>query len=88
MPYISQEKRLALGGWAEFFEGCIEERRPDTGELNYLITKLMHTWLGTTPNYADYNEAIGTLECAKLELYRRGVAPYEDLKIAANGDVV
>jgi hypothetical protein len=33
------------------------------------------------------NEAIGVLECAKLELYRRVAAPYEDEKIAESGDV-
>jgi hypothetical protein len=30
---------------------------------------------------------IGMLECAKLELYRRSVANYEDEKILENGDV-
>jgi hypothetical protein len=30
---------------------------------------------------------IGALECAKLELYRRLASPYEDLKIADNGDI-
>jgi hypothetical protein len=27
------------------------------------------------------------VDCARLEFYRRVVAPYEDLKLAANGDV-
>ena len=27
------------------------------------------------------------MECAKLELYRRVAAPYEDLKISEAGDV-
>ena len=30
---------------------------------------------------------MGALECAKLELYRRVAAPYEDVKIMENGDV-
>jgi hypothetical protein len=37
--------------------------------------------------YANINEAIGVLECAKLELYRRIAAPYEDHKISETGDV-
>ena len=37
--------------------------------------------------YAVYNELIGALECAKLELYRKRVAPYEEEKIAENGEV-
>jgi len=39
----------------------------------------------TVPGCAG--DAIGALECAKLELYRRVAAPYEDTKIAENGDV-
>jgi len=30
---------------------------------------------------------VGVLECAKLELYRRIAAPYEDEKIVETGDV-
>ena len=37
--------------------------------------------------YAHLNEAIGALESAKLELYRRLAAPYEDEKIRESGDV-
>ena len=37
--------------------------------------------------YYHYNQLIGVLECAKLELYRRLVTPYEDIKITDNGDV-
>lgn len=33
------------------------------------------------------NSGIGALEAAKLEFYRRVVAPYEDKKIFDNGDV-
>jgi len=33
------------------------------------------------------DKMIGAIECAKLEYTRRAVAPYEDTKIAANGDV-
>lgn len=31
-------------------------------------------------------DVLGTLECVKLEFYRRVVAPYEDKKCAENGD--
>ena len=33
------------------------------------------------------NEAIGVLECAKLELYQRVIADYENEKMRVNGDV-
>ena len=59
------------------------------GELNYLLTKLVDNYLGpkSERNYAIYNAAIGALECAKLELYRRVVSVYEDQKKHLNGDV-
>jgi len=38
-------------------------------------------------SYSEYNEIIGILECAKMEVYRRLVVPYEDKKIEQNTDV-
>ena len=60
------------------------------GELNYLLTFLVNQYLfrhGETPSYTDYNEVVGVLECMKLELYRRLIAPYENKKKEQNGDV-
>ena len=57
------------------------------GTLNYIITKMALWYLGKNPNYERYNAAIGALECAKQELYRRQIAPYEDDKCKENGDV-
>lgn len=91
MPYIQQEQRTA------FKEGLLSLDPREPGELNYCITKIVHDFLtmrakiragkDAKPNYAEYNAAIGALECAKLELYRRMIAPYEDIKIWENGDV-
>jgi hypothetical protein len=81
MPYVKRTERARLdgGGPAE-----------TPGELNYLVTRLVDGYLGRKGlSYASLNEAVGVLECAKLELYRRIVARYEDRKIAdpENGDV-
>lgn len=38
-------------------------------------------------SYQTINACIGALECAKLELYRRIAAPYENQKIVDNSDV-
>ncbi len=79
MPYVKKSDRIRLdeGGDAQ-----------TPGELNYIITKTVDAYLNRTPrNYAKYNEVIGVLECAKLELYRRVIAEYEDTKIEENGDV-
>lgn len=79
MPYIEPFVRWQL----DHGEGS-----PVTpGELNYAITALCLSYLDSEPNYTDYNELIGVLECVKLELYRRTVSAYEDCKRVENGDV-
>lgn len=59
------------------------------GELNLAVTSIIDEWLcmHKRVGYFEINEAIGVLECAKLELYRRIAAPYEDGKKEENGDV-
>lgn len=77
MPYIPKVDR-------ERFE---PSARPSTaGELNYAVTRLAQLYIGPEATYGTINAAIGALECAKLELYRRLAAPYEDGKIQQNGD--
>lgn len=84
MPYIAPDarERLAAG-----------DAPSNPGELNYALTRLVDAYLARQADeagrirYAHLNEAIGVLECAKLELYRRVVAPYEDGKIDESGDV-
>jgi len=62
------------------------DRNPDRdGHLNYLVSSIIDEVYER--NYASLNAAIGVLECVKLELYRRILAPYEDTKIEQNGDV-
>lgn len=41
----------------------------------------------TSVTHHERKQLRGTLRCAELELYRRQVAPYEDLKCLSNGDV-
>jgi len=58
------------------------------GDLNFVLTKVCLEYLeNKTESYQSYNDIVGALECCKLEMYRRAVSPYEDAKIAANGDV-
>ena len=80
MPYIKQERREAI------LKG---EKPQDAGELNFAITMLVDNYLKEKGGvrYAQLNEVIGAMDCAKLELYRRVAAPYEDKKIEENGDV-
>ena len=80
MPYITAEARARLDSGG----------KPDTaGELNYAITRLVDEYVIQKGGirYAHLNEVMGALECAKLELYRRVAAPYEDKKLTETGDV-
>lgn len=79
MPYITDSRRDDL------------EPRGDCpwtpGELNFQLSRICAIYIGGTMSYTKINEVIGVLECAKLELYRRIAAPYEDKKCQENGDV-
>ncbi len=98
MPYIDKFTRMQFDPKLEDLVEALfdqinlpldsfERDISNPGNLNYTITKIINAWLGHTPNYAKYNEVIGVLECAKLELYRRKVSEYEDQKCRENGDV-
>lgn len=80
MPYIAPNDRARI---------LLDEASISTpGELNYFISTLVNWYINQKgKNYSTINEVIGVLECAKLELYRRVAAPYEDIKIQENGDV-
>lgn len=87
MPYVDAESRAR-------FEKAIDEMREamhflvTPGELNYLFTRLAIMYIERKgENYTHLNDVLGTLSGAHAEFYRRVVVPYEDAKIAANGDV-
>jgi hypothetical protein len=82
MPYIPQDRREDLDPNAYMIYGA-----DTTGELTYQLTELVLRYLGEFPQFRDYSSAIAALECAKLELYRRSVAPYETNAAFVNGDL-
>jgi hypothetical protein len=84
MPYIKKEKRDELDPFiVELFK-----RAEGEGDLNYIITSLLHKeLLNGKLCYQKINNLIGVLECAKLELYRVVAAPYENVKMDENGRV-
>lgn len=84
MPYIHPDQRFVLDSYLN----SLLELNLNEGQLNYIITKLLDNFIIENKLcYTNLNSAIGILECAKMELYRRLVAPYEDIKIKENGDV-
>ncbi|MFA6427075.1 MAG: hypothetical protein WCW16_01345 [Candidatus Magasanikbacteria bacterium] len=84
MPYISQPDRDRLDGAIENLTKLINPNQR-AGDLNYSITRLLLLNQGEG-RYKDWNELVGVLECAKQELYRRKIGPYEDKKMEENGD--
>ena len=72
MPYLEKGVRSSLDA------GRVPS---EAGELNYLVSRLCDAFLMKTGlSYKNINQAIGALECAKLELYRCIAAPYEEHK--------
>jgi len=84
MPYIDNEQRVKIDPLVEQLRDILSSM----GDLNYTITRLCDAYLSTEEGirYSRLNDLVGALECAKLELYRRVAAPYEDKKAQENGD--
>lgn len=79
MPYLEKGIRASLNSGRKATKG---------GELNYQISKLLNDFVQMKGmSYATVNEAVGALECAKQEFYRRVAAPYEELKAMQNSEV-
>lgn len=84
MPYITQERRRA-------FDKALEELAPEVsnqGEMNYCIYKLASLVIDRIgESYENLSMCSSAMEHAKLEWYRKRLAPYEDKKIDENGDI-
>lgn len=94
MPYIKNENLVDFDGKGrntttrQSLDPTSFLPAETSGELNYQITKLIFEYFkGNGGRYQQINDILGALEGAKLEFYRRIVAPYEDKKITENGDV-
>lgn len=87
MPYIAQERRRRYEEAIAALGAAIDVETPG-GDINYIITRLLIGWMRKRGlSYAVLADAVGVMETAKLELYRRVAGPYEDRKIEENGDV-
>jgi hypothetical protein len=97
MPYITQESRKIIDEKLEpilkYFSQAGDIVTYD-GEMNYTITRLLLSFYGGkgvlnsgNRGYQAYNRAMGVMECAKQEFYRRVIAPHETRKSKENGDV-
>lgn len=78
MPYIEKSRRPMV----------LRDGPGTAGELNYALTLVIRSYLKAKGlQYQTCNDIVGALEGCKVEFQRRVVAPYEDSKIKANGDV-
>lgn len=88
MPYIPQVHREKYDRAVQLIQDEFNLSSSNAGQLNYLISKTIQAYTNVKGyNYQTFNDIIGALEGAKLELYRREVAPYEEVKIKENGDI-
>jgi len=83
MPYITPKAREVL----EEPINHLAVHIATNGELNYCITRLVLSFLHGRVNYLNLAGVVGTLHLISTELERRVINPYEDRKIAENGDV-
>ncbi len=84
MPYIKPERRKVFNA---HLEACSREIGGE-GELNYCIYKLSTLLISRIgESYDKLSMCSSAMEHAKLEWYRRKLAPYEDKKIEENGDI-
>jgi len=81
MPYVKEHLR-------EILTPEVSAPITEPGELNYAITQLCLQYVAENGlSYSTINDILGACTGARDEFYRRVAAPYEDKKIAENGDV-
>jgi hypothetical protein len=79
MPYIPKKDRIHT------FPSIPAE---SVGELNYRICREIDQYCQKHGvKYATFNDVFGVLLAVAQELNRRFVGPYEDKKLAENGEV-
>jgi hypothetical protein len=86
MPYITPIDRINAD--TELQNAGLSFIPQNAGELNFIVSTFIANYIRENGlKYAVVNEMVGVLECAKMELNRVVIGPYEDLKSAENGPV-
>lgn len=86
MPYIPQDQRVEID--SDLLGRGLDWTPENAGELNFVVSAFIANYIHKNGlKYAVVNEMIGALECAKMELSRVIIGPYEDIKIQENGPV-
>jgi len=87
MPYIDKDGRSFWDPQIKELADSIVAAKPEVGEMNYIITKLLVAWVKDKLKYVKICNVMGTLVCVMFEFYRRIAIPYENKKSDLNGDV-
>ncbi len=92
MPYILEKDRKSLQKHVDVDRVCdyfsIMSLREFAGNLNYLITRIVNRFVKVDgKKYFTFAVIVGTLICCVLEIYRKRVVPYEEIKEKENGSV-
>ena len=96
MPYIKEDRRFHLDGCIDTMVDCLKGKLvlPDDpkslsnilGDINYCFSRIIVRVMGDI-SYSKIAMITGVLENIKQEFYRRAASPYEDKKLAENGDI-
>ncbi len=89
MPYLTDDARAKIDDHInDIIDVLINTDVSVPGGLNYAICRVADGVIAAKgESYSLYNTLLGSVEAAKLEIYRRMVAPYEDAKSYQNGEV-
>lgn len=85
MPYIKDKDKHEMRHYIADVQKFIESK----GDLNYAICELVGRVILSKDkiSYTEMSECIDAVHDAEIELRRRLLDKYEDLKIVENGDV-
>lgn len=96
MPYIKQEDRqkftlksseIPSNSGIDLID-YLGDLISSAGDMNYVVSKLCKKYIENEGEcYQKYNDLMGALEGIKLELYRKNISPYEDIKEKENGKI-
>ena len=80
MPYITEGEKQKLDA---------DEAPQTVGQLTYVVTRACNRFARDQGKlrYITIALVMGALFCAAMEFYRRVAVPYENGKLAENGDV-
>jgi len=95
MPYITNDKRRKLDPIIDQLHHAIGELELDDfdgknntqGNLNYVVTRLLHLIYTQPTNYQAINDVNGLLMCIRDEFNQKVTIPYERQKEHDNGEI-